>query len=469
VIDVDASNGLATVVGDLRRAEAIPSATYDCIVLTQTLQLIDDVPAVLAECERILRPGGVLLATVPSVIRVDDESGPDGDYWRFTEASARKLFADVFPVEAFEVTPFGNVLACSAFLYGLSAEELSPTDLDHVDTTFPVVIAVRAVKLTPVGDSAARFGVASDGDRTCSGVILVYHRIASLTPDSHGLCTPPEIFREHMDLIRRSFCPISLEDLVRAAAQGCIPERAVAVTLDDGYLDALTTASPILSDCRVPATFFVNTDRLDQQHERWWDMLESVFSSERIPHALRLQVNGEALNLATASAAERALALKRLNETAWPMSACARAGLVHDVLSWSQVNGFPRATHRVLTGDEIRTLASRPDHGIGAHTVNHLALSAQPVETRRTEIADSKTTLEQLLGRPVQLFSYPYGDFDADTLAIVLESGFLAAVTVETGMVRSGVNRLLIPRCEAAAIDRDALADRLLRMFEGLH
>ena len=81
-------------IADLRRADAIPSATYDCIILTQTLQLIDDIPAVLAECARILRPGGVLLATVPSVIRVDDEGGLDGDFWCLTEASARKLFAD---------------------------------------------------------------------------------------------------------------------------------------------------------------------------------------------------------------------------------------------------------------------------------------------------------------------------------------------------------------------------------------
>ncbi len=80
VIDLDPTNALATIVADLRRAESVPTATYDCIILTQTLQFIDEVPAALAECARILRPGGVLLATAPSVIRVDDERGPDGDY-----------------------------------------------------------------------------------------------------------------------------------------------------------------------------------------------------------------------------------------------------------------------------------------------------------------------------------------------------------------------------------------------------
>ena len=75
--------------------------------------------AVLAECARILSPGGVLLATVPSVTRVEDEGGVDGDFWRLTEASARKLFAEAFPLESFDVTAYGNVMACAAFLYGL--------------------------------------------------------------------------------------------------------------------------------------------------------------------------------------------------------------------------------------------------------------------------------------------------------------------------------------------------------------
>src|SRR5579872_6412205 len=114
VIDIDPANNAATLVADLRHAERIPAATYDCIILTQTLHLIDDMPAVLAECARMLRPGGVLLATAPSVSRVDEESGLDGDFWRLTEASARTLCAGAFPVSAFEITPFGNVKACTA-------------------------------------------------------------------------------------------------------------------------------------------------------------------------------------------------------------------------------------------------------------------------------------------------------------------------------------------------------------------
>ncbi|MBZ5560746.1 MAG: glycosyltransferase, partial [Acidobacteriia bacterium] len=223
VIDIDASSDAVTLVADLRRADRIATDTYDCIILTQTLQLIDDIGAAIAECARILRPGGVLLATVPCTIRVDDEGGQDGDFWRLTEASARRLFAQAFPVDAFEVTAYGNVMANAAFLYGLSTAEMSAADLDHADPNFPQIIAIRAVK--PNAPAPART-VVSGFSRTSSAAILCYHRVAELTPDSHALCTPPDEFRAHMACLARDFHPIGLEELVRAAASGRIPERA---------------------------------------------------------------------------------------------------------------------------------------------------------------------------------------------------------------------------------------------------
>lgn len=449
VIDLDPTNALATIVADLRRAEAIPTAAFDCIILTQTLQFIDDVPAALAECARILRPGGVLLATAPSVIWVDDERGPDGDYWRLTEASARKLFAEAFPIDAFDVTVHGNVLACAAFLYGMSAEEIAPADLAHQDSTFPLVIAIRAVKPNDAAQSVAV--AATVAEPRSAGVILAYHRVAELTPDSHALCTPPAVFRDRMRYLVRQFSPIGLEDLVRAAAEGRIPERAVIVTLDDGYADALTAASPILDEMGVPTTFFVNTDRIDEEHERWWNALECLFlGGQPLPPMLALggRHGGQDLPLPTATAAERGAALEWVNRLAWPLDAGARLNLVREVLEWGGTHAAPRASHRVLTGREARAIADRPGHVVGAHTVHRLALPTQPFETKRREIVQDKMTLERLLQRPVHLFAYPYGEYDAETMSIVSETGFRAAVTVQSGLISAGTNRLLLPRIE---------------------
>lgn len=145
VLDIDQSNPAATIIADLTAADGIPSNQFDCFVLTQTLQLIYNLRAALEHAHRILRPGGVLLTTVPSVSRiVRDGEGPD--YWRFTAASCAKLFAEFFGPEHVTVRSYGNVLTAVAFLTGMSQDELSVSELDRHDPYFPVIIAVRAVK-----------------------------------------------------------------------------------------------------------------------------------------------------------------------------------------------------------------------------------------------------------------------------------------------------------------------------------
>lgn len=418
VLDINAENERATIVSDLRNAVEIASNTYNCIVLTQVLQFIDDPGAALSECFRILHPGGVLLLTAPGIIRVDDESGPDGDYSRLTEASARALFANVFPIDAFEVTTFGNVGSCAAFLHGLSVEETRAADLDPVDPTFPMVVAVRAVKPPSVTSPlTSRTRTTSKG-----AVILAYHRVSSLYPDGHRLCTPPDLFSDHMTHLAQHYQPVSVEDLAYAVASGRIPERAVAVTFDDGYLDALSTASPILASLGIPATFFVNSDRLNEKHERWWDILES-------------------LNLPEAE-------IEHLSQAMWRLDAAGRQALLEATLERVGVTMAARATHRVMTSDEIRTLASRPGHTIGAHTVNHLALANHPLSVKQLEVLTDKATLEQTTGKAVTLFSYPYGDLDAELVSVVRDAGFIAAVTVAPSIVLANSDRLLLPRYE---------------------
>ena len=146
VLDVDPANHNATIVADLTAADHVRSESFDCVILTQTLQFIYDVPAAIREAHRMLRAGGVLLATVPAVSRVDGAAGVEGDFWRFTHASCTRLFGDVFSLENIRVTAHGNVLAAIAFLTGLAAEELSYDELREHDELFPVLLTMRGVK-----------------------------------------------------------------------------------------------------------------------------------------------------------------------------------------------------------------------------------------------------------------------------------------------------------------------------------
>jgi SAM-dependent methyltransferase len=148
VLDVVGNNPRATIVADLSCGDNIPSDAFDCIILTQTLQLIYDVRAAIRTLYRILRPGGVLLSTFPGISQIitEDWAAADSWYWGFTAQSADRLFSETFAQENVKVEAYGNVLAAIAFLHGLAVEELRPKELDYRDPCYDLLIALRAVK-----------------------------------------------------------------------------------------------------------------------------------------------------------------------------------------------------------------------------------------------------------------------------------------------------------------------------------
>jgi glycosyltransferase involved in cell wall biosynthesis len=146
VLHVSEGNPKATIVGDLTRAEYIPPESFDCVILTQTLHLIYDVRAALKTLYRILKPGGVLLATFPGISQISKDCWREYWCWGFTHLSARRLFEEVLPAANVSVEVSGNVLTAIAFLHGLAAEELRQEELDYRDSNYEVSIMVRAVK-----------------------------------------------------------------------------------------------------------------------------------------------------------------------------------------------------------------------------------------------------------------------------------------------------------------------------------
>jgi hypothetical protein len=146
ILDIDPENSNATIIADLTAAEVIPTETYDCFILNQTLQYIFDIDAAVHHAHRILRSSGVLLAVVPSVSRINPKYGVEGEYWRFTEASCKKLFGKFFGAANIQVRPYGNLLTCMAFLAGMAKEDLHEHELEYNDPNYPLILTVRAFK-----------------------------------------------------------------------------------------------------------------------------------------------------------------------------------------------------------------------------------------------------------------------------------------------------------------------------------
>jgi SAM-dependent methyltransferase len=148
VLHATLGNRHATLVGDLCSGQGIPAESFDCMILTQVLPFLPDPAAAIATAARSLRPGGVVLATVPGISQISRyDMQRWGDFWRFTDLSARRLFASAFGADApLDVMAHGNVLVATAFLQGLCVEDLTAAELDHVDGDYQLLITVRARK-----------------------------------------------------------------------------------------------------------------------------------------------------------------------------------------------------------------------------------------------------------------------------------------------------------------------------------
>ncbi len=147
VLDNNPSNSKATLIADLEKPLDIPSNQFDCLIFTQVFQYIFNLKPCLEELHRILRPGGVLLATLPCVSRIDTSYGVEKDCWRFTGSACQRLFGSVFGKENVLIESYGNVLSCITFLEGIAYEELSRRELDKKDPLYPLIIGVRTIKI----------------------------------------------------------------------------------------------------------------------------------------------------------------------------------------------------------------------------------------------------------------------------------------------------------------------------------
>lgn len=148
VLNYVEGNPQATIVADLTDAHNIPTDTFDCIIITQTLQMIYEIEKAVSELHRILKPGGVVLVTSHGMSRVARREGVDdwGEYWHFTSQSKKRLFRPVFGRENVTVETYGNVLSCVANLHGLAAREIKPEQIEYNDPNYELLVCVRAVK-----------------------------------------------------------------------------------------------------------------------------------------------------------------------------------------------------------------------------------------------------------------------------------------------------------------------------------
>jgi GT2 family glycosyltransferase/SAM-dependent methyltransferase len=141
ILHVHAGNPIATIIGDMSEPGVLPANAFDCMVLTQTLHLIYDLPNVVDRIHTALKPGGVALITVPGITPIDRDEWKSTWYWSLTRYSLSRLLGERFGNDNVDLTTFGNVYTATAFIQGAAVEELDPAKLQAVDEPYVIVVA----------------------------------------------------------------------------------------------------------------------------------------------------------------------------------------------------------------------------------------------------------------------------------------------------------------------------------------
>jgi peptidoglycan/xylan/chitin deacetylase (PgdA/CDA1 family) len=291
-------------------------------------------------------------------------------------------------------------------------------------------------------------------------LVLAYHRVTQLASDPHQLAVTPENFRAQMQYLRQSCRCVRFED---DWAEARTP--AVAVTFDDGYADNLHQALPILEEAGVPATFFISTGMVGTCQEFWSDELERLVLGEAsYPPLFALQDREYGGSWLTASREQRLVLHDRLHRCLLKIRPQRREDWLDQLRRWAGAEPVGRDAYRALTWEELRMLAASPLVTIGAHGVTHTPLAVLAEAEQRQEIVQSRSGLENMLGRDITVFSYPFGgyrQYDRTTRRLCREAGLRCAVTTFPGQVHSWTDPWQMPRQLVRDWDAATFAARL--------
>ena len=291
--------------------------------------------------------------------------------------------------------------------------------------------------------------------------IAMYHRIADLAVDPWGLAVNSSNFAAQVTLLSRYRTVLPLAEFVSRAFDGTLPDTAVALTVDDGYYDNLSSAGPILARAHMPATLFLATGPAERGAGYWWDEVAMILDAP--PMAATLDIAGVAVSVALGPrepadddrqgwrAWEPRSARERLHYVVWDqMRPLPPPAIDRALLSLRSVFGARTdAMTRAMTIAEVSSLIAMAPVDLGGHTADHVDLPALDRRAALDQILQGKDVIQTLTGGPPVGFAYPYGRHDPSTRQLIESAGFAWACTTEHGFVTRWSDRFRLPRIAA--------------------
>jgi peptidoglycan/xylan/chitin deacetylase (PgdA/CDA1 family) len=222
-----------------------------------------------------------------------------------------------------------------------------------------------------------------------------------------------------------------------------LPSRAVALTFDDGYLDNLHLAAPLLKQLDLPATFFLVPGLLSQEVGPWWETLAWAFTSS----SKRAVTWGDRLLPTRGGAGQRSFlwAAERLKTLDQVRSEQAMTELIELL---EPKGSRPNLQELFLDWDGAGQLV-RQGFSVGSHTMRHAVLSRESPEEQVRDLVMSRARLEAELSLPIDLLAYPSGtraDYDLSTMRAAGHAGYAYGLAAHAGICSPPTLPYAVPR-----------------------
>jgi peptidoglycan/xylan/chitin deacetylase (PgdA/CDA1 family) len=295
--------------------------------------------------------------------------------------------------------------------------------------------------------------------RVRTGAVIAYHSIAERPIDPWGLAIAPGHFDAHLAVLAELGTIVPTGVLAdRSPTERWQRRHEFAITFDDGYVDNLVTAVPILERRDAPATVFVPTGFVGSPGFWWedlaWCSIDPAADVDALADtAVSLGLVSGVESLSTASADERH---RLLYDALVERERSQIDGFVAELVAASGVEapGVANSVRpRPVTLEELHDLARHPLITVGVHTVDHPRLTTLDPSSVRTQITECADRLAEVIGHRPGQFAYPYGFFDDAAVSIVDELGFDAAFTMHGDWVRLRPHRHRLPRRQPPDVD----------------
>jgi hypothetical protein len=284
--------------------------------------------------------------------------------------------------------------------------------------------------------------------------VLTFHGIRDGAVDQPDLLdvdqhVPVDFFEQVAEHLANHYQVVSTLDVIKAQrGETTLPERAVAITFDDGYASNYHLACPVLKRLGLPATIFLTTGYLDGVVLPWFVRLELALARTQ-----QKRLAWASFELPLDSREQRRAAYGKLCAQVKKQSQTEMAQSLEEIERTLGVQVRPGdplpAALQPMTWDMAREMQASGVIELGGHTHTHPVLGRCEAAVEAQEIQTCTARMKAELGLQPRVFAYPNGmegDFDADTQRLLAEAGFEAAFTMHAGFVHQHHEVMALPR-----------------------